>query len=169
MTNPSLNCLSQGHGATTMTTHPILPSRNEDYGFFRALTVCSHRDRRSVDVWTLASRLIAVAIGADSEDEMIGIRDFLDSRMGRHFADDVVGNMMGCNIDAETAVASAIRRWQDRRISRKTERCDGIHAGLPYLTGWVQHFAVAAAMVETDGPRPKPRHPHHDRRPRCPN
>ena len=88
MTNPSLNCLSQGHGATTMTTHPILPSRNEDYGFFRALTVCSHRDRRSVDVWTLASRLIAVAIGADSEDEMIGIRDFLDSRMGRHFATD---------------------------------------------------------------------------------
>ena len=78
-----------------MTTHPILPSRNEDYGFFRTLTVCPRRDRRSADVWTLASRLIADAIGADSEDEMIGIRDFLDSRMGRHFADDVIGNMMG--------------------------------------------------------------------------
>ena len=150
MTNPSLNCLSEGHGATTMTTHPILPSRNEDYGFFRTLTVCPQRDRRSAEVWTLASRLIAAAIGTDSEDEMIGIRDFLDSRMGRHFADDVVGNMTGCNIDTETAIASAIRRWQDWRISRKTERCDGIPAGLPYLTGWVQHFAVAAAMVETD-------------------
>jgi hypothetical protein len=43
MTNPSLNCLSEDHGATTMTTHPILPSRNEDYGFFRALTVCPQR------------------------------------------------------------------------------------------------------------------------------
>ena len=150
MTNPSLNCLSEGQGATTITTHPILPSRNEDYGFFRTLTVCPQRDRCSAEVWTLASRLIAAAIGTDSEDEMIGIRDFLDSRMGRHFADDVVGNMMGCNIDTETAVASAIRSWQDWRISRNTERCDGIPAGLPYLTGWVQHFAVAAAMVETD-------------------
>ena len=42
-----------------MTTHPCLPSRNEDYGFFRTLTVCPERDRRSAQVWTLASRLIA--------------------------------------------------------------------------------------------------------------
>ena len=77
-----------------MTTYPCLPSRNEDYGFFRTLTVCPQRDRRSAEVWTLASRLIAEAIRADSEDEMIGIRDFLDSRIGRHFADDVVGRRL---------------------------------------------------------------------------
>ena len=82
----------------SMTAHPILPSRNEDYGFFRTLTTCPQRDRRSADVWVLASTMIADATCADSEDEMIGIRDFLDSRMGRHFADDVVGNMTGCNI-----------------------------------------------------------------------
>ena len=135
-----------------MTTHPIQPSRNEDFGFFGTITIttCALRDRRSAEVWTLASRLIAEVIRADSEDEVIGIRDFLDSRMGRHFADDVVGNMTGCNIDLETAITSAIRRWQDWRISRQTEREDGIPAGLPYLTGWVQHFAVAAAMAETD-------------------
>ena len=131
MTNPSQNCLSEGHGATTMTTHPILPSRNEDYGFFRALTVCPHRDRRSAEVWTLSSRLIAAAIGADSEDEMIGIRDFLDSHMGRHFADDVVGNMMGCTIDIETAIASAIRRWQDWRISPRPSAATGSPQGCP--------------------------------------
>jgi hypothetical protein len=129
-----------------MTTHPCLPSRNQDYGFFRTLTVCPERDRRSAEVWNLASRLIAETIGASSEDEMIGIRDFLDSRIGRHFADDVVGNMTGCNIGLEAAIASAIRRWQDWRIDRKTEREHGIPAGLPYLTGWVQHFAVTAAM-----------------------
>ena len=129
-----------------MTTHPCLPSHNEDYGFFRTLTVCPDRDRRSAEVWNLASRLIAEAIGASSEDEMIGIRDFLDSRIGRHFADDVVGNMTGCNIALEAAIASAIRRWQGWRIDRKTEREHGIPAGLPYLTGWVQHFAVTAAM-----------------------
>lgn len=133
-----------------MTTHPILPSRNEDFGFFRALTVCTLRDGRSTEVWTLASRMITEAIRADSEDEMIGIRDFLDSRMGRQFADDVVGNMTGCNIGLEPAIASAIRRWQDWRISRQIERSDGILAGLPYLTGWIQHFAVTAAMAESD-------------------
>ena len=81
---------------------------------------------------------------------MIGIRDFLDSRIGRHFADDVVGNMTGCNIGLEPAINSAIRRWQDWRISRQTEREEGIPAGLPYLTGWVQHFAVTAAMEDTE-------------------
>ena len=133
-----------------MTAYAILPSRNEDYGFFRVMTVCPLRERRSAEVWTLASRLIAAAISADNEDEMIGIRDFLDSRMGRHFADDVVGNMTGCNIDSETAIQSAIRRWQGWRISKRTEREEGIPAGLPYLTGWVKHFAVTAAMTDAD-------------------
>ena len=133
-----------------MTTPAILPSRNPDHGFFGTLTTCPERDRRSVEVWVLASTLIAKAIRATTEEEMIGIRDFLDSRMGRHFADDVVGNMVGCKIDSETAIKSAIRCWQDWRISRQTERDEGIPEGLPYLTGWVQHFAVAASMAESD-------------------
>ena len=133
-----------------MTTPAILPSRNPDHGFFGTLTTCPERDRRSVEVWVLAATLIAKAIRATTEEDMIGIRDFLDSRMGRHFADDVVGNMVGCKIDSETAIRSAIRRWQDWRISRQTERDEGIPEGLPYLTGWVQHFAVAASMAESD-------------------
>ncbi len=133
-----------------MTTHTILPSRNEDHGFFGSLTSCPQRDRRSAEVWALASTLIAAAVGADSEDEMIGIRDFLDSRMGRHFADDIIGAMTGCGIDSETALKSSIRTWQDWRISRRTEREEGIPEGLPYLTGWVQHFAVMASMEGAD-------------------
>jgi hypothetical protein len=101
-----------------MTTHAVLPSRNKDYGFFRTLTVCPQRDRPSDEVWMLASTLIAKAIRPTTEEEMIGIRDFLDSRIGRHFADDVVGNMTGCKIDSATAIRSSIRRWQDWRISR---------------------------------------------------
>jgi hypothetical protein len=94
--------------------------------------------------------MIAAAIRVASEDEMIGIRDFLDSRMGRHFADDVVGNMTGCNIGLEPAITSTIRRWQDWRISRQTVREEGSPAGLPYINGWVHHFAFTAAMAETD-------------------
>ena len=133
-----------------MTSPAILPSRNPDHGFFGTLTTCPERDRRSVEVWALASTQIAKAIRATTEEEMIGIRDFLDSRMGRHFADDVVGNMVGCKIDSETAIRSAIHTWQDWRISRQLERDEGIPEGLPYLTGWVQHFAIAASMAESD-------------------
>ena len=133
-----------------MTSPAIPPSRNPDHGFFGTLTTCPERDRRSVEVWALASTQIAKAIRATTEEEMIGIRDFLDSRMGRHFADDVVGNMVGCKIDSETAIRSAIHTWQDWRISRQLERDEGIPEGLPYLTGWVQHFAIAASMAESD-------------------
>ena len=133
-----------------MSRLDILPSRNEDFGFFRTLTVCPQRDCRSAEVWNLASRLIAEAIHADSEDEMIGIRDFLDSRIGRHFADDVVGKMTGCGIGLEAAIGSAIHRWQGWRIDRKTESEHGIPSGLPYLTGWVQHFAATAAMEDAN-------------------
>ena len=133
-----------------MTAPTVLSSRNKDYGFFGTMTRCAERDRRSAEVWALASYLIAEAIHADSEDEMIGIRDFLDSRMGRHFADDVVGNMTGCGIGLEAAIGSAIRRWQGWRIDRQTEREHGIPAGLTYLTGWVQHFAVTAAMEDAN-------------------
>jgi hypothetical protein len=134
----------------SMSCSNILTSRNEGYGFFGTMTRCAERDRRSAEVWALASQLIAQAIHADSEDEMIGIRDFLDSRMGRHFADDVISNMTGCSIGLQAAISSAIRRWQGWRIDRTTERSEGIPAGLPYLTGWAQHFAVMAAMDDAD-------------------
>jgi hypothetical protein len=128
----------------------ILPSRNEDYGFFGAITRCPLRDRRSAEVWTLAARHIAKAIGADSADEMIGIRDFLDSRMGRQFADDVIGALHAGAETSEDAITAAIATWQGWRIGRQTERAEGIPAGLPYLTGWVQHFANTASMADAD-------------------
>jgi hypothetical protein len=132
-----------------MTAYVILPTRNEANGFFGTLTICPLRERRTAEVWTLASTLIAQAVHADSEDEMIGVRDFLDSRMGRHFADDVVGELQSGVANSETAINTAIRKWLGWRISRRTEREEGIPEGLPYLIGWVQHFAVAAAMAET--------------------
>lgn len=133
-----------------MTTHPILPSRNEAHGFFGTLKICPLRERRSAEVWALASTLITTTIHADSEDEMIGIRDFLDSCMGRHFADDVVGSLCCGIAESGTAIKAAIRKWLNWRISRRTEREEGIPEGLPYLIGWVQHFAVTASMAETD-------------------
>jgi hypothetical protein len=126
----------------------ILPSRNEAFGFFGTITACPLRERRTHEIWNIASTLIAEAIRAESEDERLGVRDFLDSRMGRHFADDVVGALHAGAKTSEEAIAAAIAKWQGWRISRATEREDGIPAGLPYLTGWVQHFAVMTSMAD---------------------
>ncbi|TKZ16020.1 hypothetical protein FAP39_15815 [Shimia litoralis] len=133
-----------------MSALDILPSQNEANGFFATMTNCPLRDRRSAEVWALAFKLIASDIGAASDDEQHGIRDFLDSRMGRHFGDDVVNALHAGADDCEVAIAEAIARWQGWRITTRTQREEGIPAGLPYLTGWVQHFAVLASMEDAD-------------------
>jgi hypothetical protein len=71
------------------------------------------------------------------------MRDFLDSRHGRHFADDVATELVG-GLLLDAAVNAAVARWMDWRISRKTERDTGIPRGLPYLTGFVTHFEILA-------------------------
>lgn len=133
-----------------MSAPTIPPSRNEGFGFFGTMTLSPYRDRRSAEIWELATTLIAEAIGADSADERFGARDFLDSRMGRHFADDVVSGLQNGAPDSEAAITATIQKWQAWRIDRQTQRAEGIPAGLPYLTGWVQHFAVSAATAESD-------------------
>ena len=113
-----------------MINATVLASRNTDYGFFRTLNTCPERDRRTSEICILASRLIAQAVIATSEEEMIGIREFLDSRSGLHFADEVVGALQCGAPDCEAAIAAAITKWQDWRISRATECSDWIPAGL---------------------------------------
>ena len=64
-----------------MTT-TTLPSANEDWGFFGTM---QHGGADPMQSWNAASAMIAAATDASPE----GVRDFLDSRHGRHFADDV--------------------------------------------------------------------------------
>ena len=132
-----------------MTTHPILPSRNTDYGFYGTITTTPLRDRTSDAFWTLAATRIAAAAGCRNETEMEGVRDFLDSRMGRHFADEVIDHMAS-GTPAEQALDATVAQWCRQRISRATERNEGIPAGLPALVGWVQHFAIYAEAEGSD-------------------
>ncbi|UYP67457.1 hypothetical protein OIU14_13370 [Thalassobacter stenotrophicus] len=131
-------------------TELVLPSQNEAYGFYGQMTACALRDRPTDRIWTVACAFIGLATGAGTEDEMRGIRDFLDSSMGRHFADDVIDALQGRATNNETAIIKAIEKWQAWAIRDETQRKEGIPAGLPYLTGWVQHFAVIAAMDDAD-------------------
>jgi hypothetical protein len=123
-----------------MTT-TILPTRNEDWGYWGTMSRSENGAADPAAAWEIATRRIAEATEATPE----GVRDFLDSRLGRHFADEVANGL--CKGEAiEPAIDAAITRWMGWRIARRTEREDGIPRGLPYLTGWVTHFQLLDEM-----------------------
>jgi len=118
-----------------MTTETILTTRNTDWGFFG--TISHHAD--PTEAWPLAMTRIGRATGCPQD----AVRDFLDSRHGRHFADDVA-NGLASRLTLETAIDAAVERWMGWTINRRTSRETGIPSGLPYLTGFVTHFEIEA-------------------------
>jgi hypothetical protein len=115
---------------------PILPTRNEAWGFFGTMQMAGVDPMQA---WNAASGMIAAETDATPE----AVRDFLDSRHGRHFADDVLSELAKAGPGMlEEAIEAAITRWQARRIGRATHRELGIPMGLPYLNGLVGHFAM---------------------------
>jgi hypothetical protein len=71
------------------------------------------------------------------------IRDFLDSRHGRHFADDVANGVLE-DLGLKDAIDAAVDRWMGWTISRGVEAELGIPRGLPYLAGLVGHYEIMA-------------------------
>jgi len=116
-------------------TNSTLPTRNEAWGFFRSTAGFTDADA----AWSIAFPEVAKATGATAE----GVRSFLDSRHGRHFADDV-HNGIHAGLALKAAIDGAITRWMGWTISRNTAGETGIPKGLPYLTGFVTHFAIEA-------------------------
>jgi len=119
-------------------TASILPTRNESWGFYGATAGFTDADA----AWGIAFPAVAKATDATAD----GVRDFLDSRHGRHFADDV-HNGVHAGLALEPAMDAAITRWMGWTISRNTARETGIPKGLPYLTGFVTHFAIEAEQA----------------------
>lgn len=118
----------------------ILPTNNETWGFFGTIHT-SQNQAVAEQAWAVASETLANTTQCDPID----IRCFLDSKNGRHFADDV------CNGLAEkqplaNAVDAAVTRWMAWTISPATERNEGIPAGTPYLTGWIIHAGIVSAL-----------------------
>jgi hypothetical protein len=71
------------------------------------------------------------------------VRDFLDSRHGRHFADDVASGLFG-GLSLRVAIDAAVDRWMNWTINRRTSRETGIPRGLPYLLGLVADCEIRA-------------------------
>ena len=102
-----------------------------DFGFFG--TMAEHAEA----AWPLAMTAISEATAEPLES----VRTFLDSRHGRHFADDVQNGLYAGATLAD-AINAATRRWMSWTIGRSTSKQYDIPKGLPYLTGFVIHCEI---------------------------
>jgi len=124
----------------TMTTTKQIPtSQNEAWGFWGTM----NDDAQAA--WPIAISAISDATCQPLES----VRLFLDSRHGRHFADDVLNEMLrGQTI--QQAIDAAVTRWMGWTIGRQTSKQYGIPKGLPYLTGFVIHCEVTDESFEAE-------------------
>ena len=116
-------------------TSETLPTENRAWGFNG--TIAHHADADTA--WPLA----IVAIGDSTGCAPDEVRAFLDSRHGRHFADDVANAQLK-HLPLADAIGATTRKWMGWTIGRATARQTGIPLGLPYLTGFVMHAAIEA-------------------------
>lgn len=115
-----------------MNTTPQIPAPTvTDRGFFG--TMNEHAEA----AWPLAMTAISDATSQPLES----VRIFLDSRHGRHFADDVQ-NGLYTGATLADAINAATQRWMGWTIGRSTSKQYGIPKGLPYLTGFVIHCEI---------------------------
>lgn len=117
----------------------IPATQNPEWGFFGTIT--HHAEPQAA--WALALPAIVAATGC-SVDE---VRAFLDSRHGRHFADEVAVHMTDDASRNSAAIDMAVDRWMRWTISPRTSEDTGIPVNLPYLTGFVLHAAIAADAI----------------------
>ena len=123
-----------------MTIKTTLPTNNEAWGYWGTIDRSEHAADTAA-AWTIASEVIATATTCSPE----GVRDFLDSRHGRHFADDVVNELFR-GLSLSEAIDAATKRWMGWRVGRRMSRETGIPHGLPYLTGLVADYAIMAEL-----------------------
>jgi hypothetical protein len=102
-----------------------------DFGFWGTM------QEHAPAAWAIALPTIAIATGCEPEQ----VRAFLDSRHGRHFADDVQNALfVGANL--KDAIDKATAKWMGWTIGRLTANETGIPRGMAYLTGFVVQAAI---------------------------
>ena len=120
-------------------TTQIPATQNDAWGFFGTM------NDNAAAAWPIAMTAISDATYQPLES----VRLFLDSRHGRHVADDVLNELLrGQTI--QQAITAAVTRWMDWTIGRQTSKQYGIPKGLPYLTGFVIHCEVTDESFEAE-------------------
>jgi hypothetical protein len=119
-------------------TQQIPASQNDAWGFFGTM------NNDAVAAWSIAMTAISDATCQPLES----VRAFLDSRYGRHFADDVLsGTFHGTTL--QEAIQEATARWMGWTIGQQTSKQYGIPRGLPYLTSFVIHCEISEEELAT--------------------
>lgn len=122
-----------------MTQNMQIPAPTvTEWGFFGTM------NEHARAAWSIAMTVISDATCQPLES----VRAFLDSRHGRHFADDVL-NRMHYGDKLEQAIHAATKRWMSWIVDRRTGRDYGIPTGLPYLTGFVIHCEITKEALAT--------------------
>ncbi len=121
-----------------MNTQHIPATQNESWGFFGTL------DEQAQAAWPIAMTAISDATYQPLES----VRTFLDSRHGRHFADDVL-NGLHRGLTLADAIHAATQQWMGWTIGRRTSKDYGIPKGMPYLTGFVIHCEITEEALST--------------------
>ena len=119
------------------TTNTIPVTQNEYWGFFGTM------NENAQAAWPIALTPISDA----TSQPLKSVKAFLDSRYGRHFADDVLNQMLTGH-SVEQALKATVARWMDWTIGRVTSRDYGIPRGMPYLTGFVIHCEIVEMSPE---------------------
>jgi hypothetical protein len=113
-------------------------SQNARYGFWG--TIALQVGPAFVDTaWTDAMVQVAQATGCETWE----VRAFLDSRYGRHFADDVSNEFARVG-SVQRAIEEVVGRWMKRQVDERTRANFGIPRGVPYLTAVVVTEGMAA-------------------------
>jgi hypothetical protein len=124
------------HQERIMKANRIPASQNEAWGFTGTL------EEQAEAAWPIAMTAISDATSQPLES----VRLFLDSRHGRHFADDVL-NQLHAGLALVDAIHAATQQWMGWTIGRQTSKDYGIPRGLPYLTGFVIHCEIAEEIA----------------------
>ena len=119
------------------TTTQIPATQNESWGFYGTM------NEQAKAAWPLAMAAISDATYQPLES----VRTFLDSRHGRHFADDVQNGLYAGTTLAD-AINAATQRWMGWSIGRSTSKQYDIPKGLPYLTGFVIHCEIVDESLD---------------------
>jgi len=132
-------CIATRKEEIAMSNETVPSTENPAWGFHG--TIRHHVD--PAQAWPTAIQPVI----ASTRCSPAAARAFLDSRMGRHFADDVA-NGLSSGLTLERAIAGSALRWMGWSIGRRTSRETGVPRGLPYLTGFVMAAEIDAEATE---------------------
>ena len=116
-------------------TDDLPRSQNEGWGFYGTM------QHLAGAAWPLAM----LAIRQATEESLEDVRAFLDSRCGRHFADEV-HNGLHRGQSLQEAIAGATRQWMAWKVNDRLSRRYGLPKGMAYLLAMVVHEGIQADL-----------------------